>query len=97
MRNLRKYVNGMNRFAALFGDKEINLAHLNNNMAKNLFDKLECDLSPENLCCDGELPAAQVRTKARMLHGAVRELIELGYRDQASGYMLQESESINNV
>lgn len=40
-------------------------------MPKALKDKfldLACQLSPENLCCDGELPPAQVRIKhARLM------------------------------
>ena len=97
MRNLRKYVKGINRFAAIFGQKEINLAHLSNDMAKDLLNRLEGELSPENLCCDGELSAAKVRTKARMLNGAVQDLIDLGYRDQAPKYLMQEIDYINSL
>lgn len=35
---------------------------------------LECDLSPENLCCDGELRGAPLRAKSRKLFGALDEL-----------------------
>ncbi len=41
---------------------------------KKIFVMLACDLSPENLCCDGELPPAQVKVKARKLWKAWGDL-----------------------
>lgn len=38
-----------------------------NEEIKAKFSDLACALSPENLCCDGELPPAQVRIKERRL------------------------------
>lgn len=35
---------------------------------------LSCSLSPENLCCDGELRGAKLQAKARLLHKAKDEL-----------------------
>ncbi len=50
---------------------------------KNLLQQLlrvECALSPENLTCDGELPAAQVRRRAAQLNQEKRAIIaQLGY------------------
>ena len=34
---------------------------------KNKFSRLACQLSPENLTCDGELSNAQVRIRYRQL------------------------------
>jgi hypothetical protein len=40
---------------------------------------VECQLSPENLTCDGELSASQVRTKAAQLNAKRKALVkELG-------------------
>ena len=38
-----------------------------NDEIKAKFSDLVCALSPENLCCDGELPPAQVRAKYNRL------------------------------
>jgi hypothetical protein len=43
-----------------------------------LADRLAGALSPENLCCDGELRGAKLRTKARLLHGAKADLVAMG-------------------
>lgn len=39
-----------------------------------LAQRLSCSLSPENLCCDGELRGAKLQAKARLLHKAKDEL-----------------------
>ena len=79
MTHLRNYVEGINRWAKLFGDAEIDVNNIDEEAAQRLFQKIDCDLSPENLCCDGELPMAQVKRKAKMLHGAAAELKKMGY------------------
>ncbi len=81
MRNLKNYVESINRFAKLFGDAEIDVDNIDEEAAQRLFQKIDCDLSPENLCCDGELPMAQVRRKAKMLRGAITELQAMGFTD----------------
>lgn len=41
---------------------------------------VECELSPENLTCDGELPRAEVNRRARRLNKEKVEIIaHLGY------------------
>lgn len=42
---------------------------------RDLFESLQCDLSPENLCCDGELRGVALKRKSAMLNGALRELL----------------------
>lgn len=40
---------------------------------------VECQLSPENLSCDGELSASQTQAKAKRLHARWKKLLaELG-------------------
>lgn len=48
---------------------------------KPLFGMLAGMLSPENLCCDGELPYRQVQAKARRLNKAWMELEEIFGRE----------------
>ena len=43
-----------------------------------LADRLASALSPENLCCDGELRGAKLRAKAKLLNGAKAELAAMG-------------------
>lgn len=86
MTNLTKYVDMQNGWGAMCGSEPMDLSKLDNALAQKLYNMLEGDLSPENLCCDGELPPAQVRKKARMLNGAVAELNALGYKQAPITY-----------
>jgi hypothetical protein len=45
---------------------------------KELADRLASALSPENLCCDGELRGAKLHAKARLLNGAKADLVAMG-------------------
>jgi hypothetical protein len=44
---------------------------------QRIFDRLDCDLSPENLTCDGELPRDQVRQRYEFLTRAQQQLVDL--------------------
>lgn len=85
MKNLKKYVDDKNRLDEIFGRgvgrplAPIDLSKLDLPMAQRLYDMLDCDLSPENLTCDGELSRAQVMKRARVLQGAVKDLEAAGY------------------
>ena len=50
---------------------------------KELADALLCALSPENLCCDGELRGAKLRAKSLMLNKAKEELEAMGQKVEA--------------
>jgi len=39
-----------------------------------IFHAIECELSPENLSCDGELPRSVVERKTDFLYAALHEL-----------------------
>ena len=43
-----------------------------------LAQRLSCNLSPENLSCDGELRGAELQAKAKLLYKAKEELEALG-------------------
>ena len=46
----------------------------NEESAKELIARLEQDISPENLTCDGELPPREVQSRLNHIMGCVREL-----------------------
>lgn len=70
--NIEKFVEDRNRFNSLFGGKALSL--LNPQDRREIAERLECELSPENLTCDGELTMAQVRSKSNYLRRCVEEL-----------------------
>lgn len=69
---LEAYVDQKNRWGAIFGQKPLSL--LNAADRQKIADSIDADLSPENLTCDGELPASQVRARHRMLTRCAQEL-----------------------
>ena len=69
---IEKYVEQKNSWNKIFGGRTLSL--LNKEDRQKIADSLDADLSPENLTCDGELSAAQVRTKANFLRRAADEL-----------------------
>ena len=52
----------------------INVRNLDHAIAQQLAADLACDLSPENLTCDGELDRHTVQQRAARYRGALREL-----------------------
>jgi len=73
--NLEQYVEQKNRFRSIFGEPELSL--LGANDRKIIADMISCDLSPENLTCDGEAPAAYVRQKHAFLCRCAQELMSI--------------------
>jgi hypothetical protein len=74
MKNLKQYVEQKNRWSVLLGKTPIDVNKLTAAEAHWLLDSIECDLSPENLTCDGELRGMELRRKQRMLTEARDEL-----------------------
>jgi len=74
MKNLTAFVAQHNLYAALFGRRPLDVRRLTPADRTQLRDALESALSPENLCCDGELRGRALQQKSRMLNGAMREL-----------------------
>jgi hypothetical protein len=70
---LEEYVANKNRWAAIFGGKQLSL--LKDRQA--IADSIDADLSPENLTCDGELSRYQVQAKHRYLTRAAQELMSI--------------------
>ena len=70
--NLEQYVDGKNRWGALFGNKPLSL--LNAKDRQTIANSIDGDLSPENLTCDGELPRSQVQQRFNFLTRCAQEL-----------------------
>lgn len=75
MKNLTAYVENKNRWTALFKTMPWDLADPKD--WQRIYESLECDLSPENLTCDGELRGRALQTKAAHLKSAMAELKKL--------------------
>ena len=75
MKQLTAYVAKINEWNAIFNSTQYSLnTHADR---QRLADKIDADLSPENLSCDGELPMAQVNARYRELTTVARQLKEL--------------------
>lgn len=77
MKYLTRFVSEKNLWNNMFGRALIDLSKLDDTLAQKLFDMLEGELSPENLCC-AALVSDQVKVKARLLDAA-KDLEKLGY------------------
>ena len=75
MSALTAYVDRKNSFAKIFGNKELSLQNASDR--QKIADSIDCDLSPENLTCDGELPRSVVQSRYKALTAAAFELKKL--------------------
>lgn len=75
MRNIKAYVESQNKFRAIFGQKPLTLNTADGRQA--IAEQIDCELSPENLTCDGELSRSQVQARYTKLIKAARELKQL--------------------
>ena len=57
MKALQEYVDRKNTWSKIFGSEPLVIGRDNQKIA----DALDADMSPENISCDGERPASQVR------------------------------------
>lgn len=76
---LTQYIEQKNFIRSLFKQTQIDAANISPKEARELLDALEGDLSPENLCCDGELRGAPLRAKTKMLNEAKKALLQGEY------------------
>jgi hypothetical protein len=75
MQALNEYVAQKNRWNSMFGGKPLSLSNAQDRKA--IASSIDADLSPENLSCDGELPASQVRARYRNLSKCAEQLLKL--------------------
>lgn len=80
--SLKKFVEQENRMNAMFrpSARQLDVKNLTAEDKKDLAQRLLNALSPENLCCDGELRGAKLRSKAAMLNKAKADLEAMGQR-----------------
>ena len=72
---LETYVESKNRWQAIFKGRQYSLLSAVDRQA--IANMIDADMSPENLTCDGELPAGQVRDRARYLSRCAEELLSI--------------------
>ncbi len=72
---LNNYVAQKNSWGKIFGSKPLDLNNLQDRKA--IAQSIDADLSPENLCCDGELPRSQVQAKYTRLTQCAAQLKQL--------------------
>jgi hypothetical protein len=72
MKALAQFVKQRNQFNALFGGKPLDLTVAADR--QKIADIIDSALSPENLTCDGELSAGQVRSRYKELTTVAKEL-----------------------
>ena len=72
---LEAYVEQKNKWRAIFGDKALSLLNAKDRQA--IANDLDCELSPENLTCDGELSRSQVQAKYNRLVRCAQELLSI--------------------
>lgn len=72
--NLQKYVDEKNVLSGIFGTPAIDISNMTPTLKQDLIDQIESELSPENLCCDGEVSITYVRQREAFLKKALAEL-----------------------
>jgi len=72
---LNNYVKDKNKWSALFGKAPLDLNNAEDR--KTIAENIDCDLSPENLACDGEASVAHVRKQGRYLRQCAIQLLDI--------------------
>ena len=70
MKNLSAYVQQKNAWNAIFGHKPLTLTEAD---AQKIADMIDCDLSPENISCDGELSISKIRARRAQMDRVATE------------------------
>jgi hypothetical protein len=75
MKSLKTYVDNLNRFQKIIGKPLYDITDPKDQ--QRIADRIDGDLSPECLTCDGELPATEVRRRYQHLVAAGKDLKRL--------------------
>jgi hypothetical protein len=84
--SLNQYIIQRNSLSKMFGGAEINPRNLTRAEAQSIASRIESDLEPENLTCDGELSGSELRARRSLLQMAQRELFTKFPELQAYAY-----------
>ena len=87
--SLKQIVEEHNVFAKLFREEPMDYRNLTQTQATKLYYRIDCDLSPEHLHCDGEISAAQAMKRKLVLDKAVRDLDDRDFRRPTDVYNLE--------
>jgi hypothetical protein len=79
---VKQYMTDTNYYRVIFNQPMMDSNDLSWDDVIDLSERVERDLSPENLTCDGEIPYAQVMPRARFLNAVRDELDEMNQRFQ---------------
>lgn len=75
MKQLNAFIEKANKWNAIFKGTQYSLStHADR---QRLANKIDAELSPENLTCDGELSRAQIQARYRELTTVAKQLIQL--------------------
>lgn len=77
--SLAKFIEQENRMRKFFKQPEYDVNNIDQAAAQELFQKLDSNLSPENLACDGERPRAQQIVLGKLYRAAWTELRAKGF------------------
>ena len=82
LHTLEQYVAQYNSWNKIFDKShvDIDINNITQDQAHSLVMKLDGEMSPENLHCDGELTHSQVQTKYDHLMGVWQDLRHLYYK-----------------
>jgi hypothetical protein len=82
LHTLEQYVAQYNSWNKIFDKShvDININNITKDQAHSLVMRLDSEMSPENLHCDGELSHSQVQTKYDHLMGVWQDLRHLYYK-----------------
>jgi len=86
--SLKAFVAQENKFNAIFGMEQVDLKTLDQASANKLFQRLDSNLSPEALTCDGERSRAQVQKFYKMYTAAIADLMKMGYKPTEKMYSI---------
>ena len=75
MKYLNQYIERQNGWNRIIGGKELTLDTAEGR--QEVADCIDCELSPENLHCDGEISGAEARRKYKFLTAVADELLKL--------------------
>jgi hypothetical protein len=74
MKNLTHYIDNRNQWNSFFPSNKTITFPLTQKNVDGLARSLDCDLSPENLHCDGEISQAEAQRKYNYYGRVIREL-----------------------
>ena len=91
MKSLQNVIDGENRIARYINPKaaQLEALQLSGAQAQALFQRLDCNLSPEHLHADGERSRAAAAKLAKTYTKAWAELKSLGFVPQGDFYNIE--------